>query len=495
MSGGAPSAVRSVAVVGRGRTAWLAAIALRSAFGRQGLDVTVVEQPGQPAPQAFHAVLPDLLAFHKPLGVTEGDLLRGADAAYAAGQQFVGWSGGEGGFLHGYGATGEPIGDVPFVQFWARARRGGLRADFADFSLSANAARHGRLALPGAARTVAFGLHLDAAGYLALLRRRAAALGVVRVADAAPVAVVRDGAIAELRLAGGRAVAADLYVDATGQEARLIEAVDPGGAVEAPVLPCDRLIVAAAPPFDPPPLHSRTAAHAAGWVGLFPLAGRTAVAMAYAGAALADEAAAASLGRLTGLRVEPDMIVERIPDRIRRRPWVGNCVAVGAAAADGDPLDAAELHRDQIAIAHLVALLPVDRAAMVEAGIYNDEVVAHHLRLRDFQAARYRLNARRGEPFWDRGRAAPASDPLEAKIALFAARGMVAQHNQEAFNEDGWQSLFVGHGLLPRSPDPRAAAVPEHEVARRLQAMLATVARDVAALVPHPTRRQQVMRA
>ncbi|WP_174278947.1 tryptophan 7-halogenase, partial [Sphingomonas bacterium] len=148
MSEAGPSAVRSVAIVGRGRTPWLAAIALHRAFARQGLEVTVVEQPGQAAPQAFHAALPDLVNFHRPLGIAEGDLLRGAGATYAVGQQFAGWSGGDRAFLHGYGETGEPIGDLPFVQFWAKARHGGLRAAFADFSLSASAARHGRLAPP-----------------------------------------------------------------------------------------------------------------------------------------------------------------------------------------------------------------------------------------------------------------------------------------------------------------------------------------------------------
>ncbi len=217
--------------------------------------------------------------------------------------------------------------------------------------------------------------------------------------------------------------------------------------------------------------------------------------MAYAGGGLSDDEATASIGALAGLRVGPDMFVENIADRIRRRPWVGNCVAIGAAAARGDPIDAVELHRDQIAIAHLVALLPIDRTAMVEAGIYNDEVVLHYLRLRDFQAAHYRLNARVGEPFWDEARAAPVSDLLEAKIALFGARGMVAQHNQEAFNEDSWQSLLVGHGIVPRSPDPRAAAMPESEVARRLQAILGAVARDVALLMPHQAMREQAMRA
>lgn len=245
--------IHSVAVVGRGRSAWLAAIALHRAFARQGVRVTVVETPGQEPPQAFHATLPDLATFHKPLGIAERDLLRHAGAAYAAGQEFVGWSGGASGFLHAYGENGAAIDDLPFVQFWVRARRGGLRAGFEDFSLSAAAARHGRLALPGAARAIAYGLHLDARGYLALLRRLAGGFGIPRVADPAPEPIVRDGVIERLRLSDGETLAADLYVDATGADARLIGALDPDGATEPSVLPCDRLIVAAAPALDPLP--------------------------------------------------------------------------------------------------------------------------------------------------------------------------------------------------------------------------------------------------
>ena len=486
--------VRSVAIVGRGHAAWLAAIALHRAYSREGVQVTVIETPGQEPVQAFHAALPDLATLHRPLGIAEADLLREADAAFSSAQAFVGWSGGDAGFLYGYGDTGEPIRDLPFVQFWARAHRDDLAARYDDFNLAAAAARHGRLPPAGARRRLACGFHLDAAGYLALLRRRAAKLGIARIADRAPVATVRGGAIAALRLAEGGEVTADLYIDATGPDARLIEAVDPDGGVAAAVLPCDRLIRAMAPALDPQPLYSRTTAHEAGWIGLFPLERRTAIAMCYRQEQLSDDRAAGMIGRLTGLRVAPDMIVDAIPDRIRSKPWVGNCVAIGAAAAQGDPLDAVELHRTQVAVAHLVKLLPVARDAMVEADIYNDEVVAHYLRLRDFQLAHYCLNARDGEPFWDAVRAAPVPEALETKISLFQARGMIAQHNQESFNPDSWQSLLVGHGVIPRSSDPRAAGVPEGEVAQRMQAILHAIAGELAGFVSHRQLRDEVLR-
>lgn len=487
--------VRSVAVVGRDASLWLAAIALQRAFGRSGLTVTAVEMPARTRPRDAYATLPDLARFHKLLGIDERDLILRADATFMLGQQYEGWSGGDAAFLHAYGGAGGAIAELPFLQFWIKARAAGLPATLEDFSATVAAARHGCLAPPDAPKPTSYGYHLDAGAYDRLLRRRATALDITVVEDDDPRPTVENGEIVRVRVSG-RDIVADLFVDASGVEARLIGALDPVAPMRTPrASPCDRLLTATGPTLSPLPLYSRIAAHTAGWIGLYPLGTRTGVAMAYASGALSDDMAASVARAAGGLRQMGDVAVATLTDATRLRPWVGNCVAVGAAASAGDPLDAVPLQIDQIGITHLVSLIPIDRTRMVEAGIYNDEVVSHYARLRDFQATHYRLNGRTGEPFWDAARAAPVSDDLAYKLSLFAARGQNAQYNHETFNVDSWQAALIGHGLRPRSYDPQVDAVPDAEVMNHLRRLLRTVKDDVAAMIPHHAARERAARA
>jgi len=485
-------AVRTVAVVGEGPTLWMAAIALHRAFAPTGLQVTVVALPSTTSRYEVLAASPDLVAFHRLLGVAEQDLFRHADATFSMGQQYADWSGRGSAFLHAYGETGEPLHKLPFLQMWTKARLNGLRVGYEDFSLAAVAARNGRIDIGGGGKAGAYGYHFDKGRYEALLQAHAKALGISIVAGEAPRAEVLQGLIAAVHLNDGRKVPADLFVDATGGAA-LLSALDTT-APDAVEGPCDRMLIASAPPLSPLPLYGRIAAHEAGWVGLVPLAGRTAVTMSYGSRYLDDQQALERLQAAAGLRLQGDVAVLSTEQRLRRRLWVANCVAVGPAAFAGETMDSVHLLRDQIGIAHLVALLPVDRADMAEADIYNDEVTGHYRRLRDFQAAHHRLNRRTGEPFWDEARALPVSDELAYKIALFEERGIVAQYAGESFNADSWQSVLIGHGILPRSYDPQVDTVSEGEVALGMQKILGRLKTQVGAMPTHDAARARALR-
>jgi tryptophan halogenase len=59
------------------------------------------------------------------------------------------------------------------------------------------------------------------------------------------------------------------------------------------------------------------------------------------------------------------------------------------------------------------------------------------------------------------------------------ARGDVSLYQNEAFDAQNWASLFLGHGLMPETYDPRVDLLPEEEhiarVHQRLQDIIALV--------------------
>ena len=480
------SAVRHVAVVGRDAAAWLTALALRRAFAGTGLEVTVVEMPSPLRPVDVFAAVPTLGALHRLIGLKEADVLPRTAGVPVLGQRFAGWSGQASEFVHGYDTQRPSIGDVEFLQFWVMARRHGMQVPYEEFSVAAAAAKQGRVSREDreaeSLGDIAPGYHLDARRYAGLLRAAALQLGVGHVAQ--PFAVEVEGErVTGLALADGGRIEADLYVDASGEEAVLRGRL-PHGEWESwrAWLPCDRLLAASAPRLDPLPSFAHVAAFRAGWLGLYPLQNRTGIVAAYRSDAISDEEMVATASAVAGVRIGADAVLAKLDSGLRRRPWIGNCVTIGEGALALDPLDATALHAIHVAVSHLISLFPVLAEEMPEADGYNIVVSAHAENLRDFTAAHYRLNQREGEPFWDAARAAPGPASLDAKLSLFAARGQVPLYDEETFEIQNWAAIFIGHGVIPRDYTALVDALPQAEAVQKFQNFLGAIADEVRAM-------------
>jgi tryptophan halogenase len=473
--------VQSVVVVGRDAPAWLAAAALRRSFGRSGLRVQVVELPPQRTPVDAYAAVPSLASMHQLLGLEEHVVLGACRGLPMVAQRFSNWARGGSPFFIAYDDEPPSGGDLPFVQYWAKGALEGLRVAFDEFSLGSACARVGRVPVTTDAKerlSASYGYHLDALAYSELLKQFALRLGV----EAAPVGLthvdIEDDRVTGLDLADGTRLTADLYVDASGAEARLIGKLE-GGELEswAQWLPCDRLLAATAPALPTLPVFSQVSAFRGGWVGLFPLRHRTAVVACYNSRAAGDQDVAEQVGVIARMPIGGDAVVGRIRPGARRRSWIGNCVAIGEAAIACDPIDALDLHVAQGCISHLITLFPATAAESTEADEYNRAMHLFGSNLRDFQAAHYKLNRRFDDPFWDAARDAAVPDSLQRRLDAFEARALIVLNDEESFQESGWASLLLGCGLLPTGYDPRIDAVPDEQHIQKVQQRLRDVAR------------------
>ncbi|MFN7127755.1 MAG: tryptophan 7-halogenase [Brevundimonas sp.] len=481
----AASGIRSVVVVGRDAAAWLSALTLQRAFGRTGLKVSVVAMPSLLTVSDVYAALPSLAGLHALLGLTDAEVLGTVSAVPVLGQRFADWNKECPSFLHAYDMLRVGIDDVDFVHFWVKARAEGLKVAFEDFSLGSVAAKQGRTVIDRhgfvSETPIEAGYALDAVGYVALLRRRAIQAGV-SVISGPVIGIDRHGdRIAAVITSGDQRVEADLFIDASGNEAVLSRGQS--GAFDSwrDLFGVDRLLSASAKALRPLPAFSQIAAFEAGWIGLYPLKDRTAVVAAWDSREMSDEDLISRLPVETGLSLDGERRITAFEPGMRPA-WSGNCVAIGEAAVALEPLDAVQLQLTHLGLSQLVALFPVSPEAMPEAQAYNAGLAAFVLNVRDFQLAHYRLNGRIGEGFWDRARSAPVPEGLEARIRLFAARGKVAQFDEESFQLQSWIALFLGHGLIPASYDPRVDRIsPEDQIAR-FRFLLGKVAEDVRAM-------------
>ena len=465
-------AIRSILVAGGGIVGWLAAAALK----RRAPFLAVTLLDSAPSPNALAdritCTLPSLAGFHADLGIGDEDAVVRTGAGYRLGTRFVGWGRDDADYVHAYDHYGQAFGATAFHLHWLRAEREGAVPRFDAFAPAAALGRAGRYAPPTPGTIFARhqpGLTLDLPRYTRMIRAFAAHVGVDVVAgEIADIERDGRGGIAAVALADGRQLAADLYVDATGPEARLRDAIDTARDDWSAWLPCDRVMLADGPPAEPPLLTPVTA-HAAGWSW----DGGTQRGIVYAADRLADDDAVALLGTAGAAPVT-------IRPGTRREPWRGNCVAIGDAATAIDPLEWCNLHLALSAIDRLIAMLPDRDMAPVEAADFNRQTLAEAERVRDMLALHYRATAR-PEPMWRAVASAAPPDSLAHTLRQFEERGRLPFYEEETFTRDGWAAVMIGQGIRPRRIDPLADAVPLADA----HAAMHGVTDAIAAALPH----------
>ncbi|KQY91461.1 hypothetical protein ASD21_17375 [Caulobacter sp. Root1455] len=472
------AALNSVAILGGGVAGWMTAGALARALPA---DCTIqVVETADSAPRGALSTLPALRTFHGLLGLDEAVLMRAARGTFKLGARYSGWtgSGQNGDHVEGFSDAGANLDGVAFHHHWLRARERGDVGRYEDYSLAAVAGRLGRFAPPSedprsVLSTLSYGLHLDAAGYVAALRSTAGR-AEARSGEIAEVALAPDGRIAAVTLADGERIVADLFIDAT-PDGRLIAAMPDGAWIdESAALACDRLALReVAPRANPPPL-TEFEAVAEGWLRRVPLRGGDAVTLAYASGQTSDDAARDILGG--------EATIVSLRNGRRRRVWSGNCLAIGPAASQLEPLNGDDARAIQSGVGRLIALLPTAEGSPLAAMEYNRLMAEEQERARDMAVFRYAAAART-DPLWVQARRAPPSAALAYKQAQFESRGRVVLYDEESFVEGAWVGAFLGHGITPRRHDRLADRLPADQADAAL-ARLRGLIRQAAQAMP-----------
>jgi tryptophan halogenase len=462
-------------ILGEGVAGWTAAAMLAAALPRPRYTISLVAT-GEPDDSlgpfgVAEAAPPSIREFHLRLGLDEDRLIRHSNVAYALGAAFSGWSSAEPTFFLPFGDIGAPLGTVPFHQLAARLRAAGDEVRFGNFSVATIAAQMGRFARPSddpssALSTYSYGLHLPLDLYARALRELALSRAV-RMVESPFVAAELDerGDVAGLRLASGESERGDLFIDATGPSALLSEgALASGFESWRAWLPCDRAAASSSGTQVPPAPYSHIETGTAGWRRVLPFQGGVGELLVSCSAGADAPGTAFEAGR-------------------RKGPWTRNCVAVGAAAATVEPLRSSSLHLLHRALARLLRLFPASPHATAEATEYNRATVEELDRLRDWLILPYKLNGRRGQPFWDQVRYMAVPDALARKIALYRSRGRVPLLDGDIFDEAEWAAAFDALGVRPARYDARADALPLDRI-RQHFASIRKIMLDAAATLP-----------
>lgn len=482
-----------VVIVGGGSAGWLTACVL--AARHPGMAITLVESPDIPTIGVGEGTWPTMRETLASIGIAEAEFLLACDASFKQGSRFDGWvTGGMGdSYLHPF--TLPPAGDMAgLLHAWSATGSGFAEAMTAQAAACAQHLAPRQRAMPDYAGALNYAYHFDAGKFARLLTRHATQrLGVTHVADnVVATTAAANGDVAALVLGDGRSLAADLFIDCTGQAARLISGHcgvewtdrsdvsfnDSALAVQVPVLPAS-------------PVASQTiaTAHHAGWIWDIALPTRRGIGCVYSSRFMTDAEADGVLRAHVAAHVPGADAMALTPRKLkfatghRARFWQGNVVAVGLSAGFIEPLEASAIVLIELSARALAEALPASRDAMtVHAARFNEMFRTRWDRIVNFLKLHYVLS-RRTEPYWLAQRdPATIPDRLAEDLILWrehppSARDFPLHDEMFPAASQAYILYGMGHPLpLPPQADAIAAAAARlaevQERARRMAAGL-----------------------
>jgi tryptophan halogenase len=481
--------VKKIVIVGGGTAGWMAAAALAKHTGHL-FEIELIESEEIGTVGVGEATIPSIVEFNKSLELDEGEFIRATQATFKLAIEFRDWARAGHAYMHPFGWYGVEMERVPFHHFWLRHRAAGENIPHDAFSQNAMAAKAGRfgrandrLPLPNPG----YAFHFDAGLYAAHLRRIAERKGVKRTEGrVVDVPLDEQGFIVSVKLADGRVVAGDFFLDCSGFRGLLIEqALHAGYEGWTKYLPCDRALAVPCERAAATTPYTRSTAREAGWQWRIPLQHRTGNGYVYCSEFISDdEAASQLLGRLDGTTQATPRPLRFVTGR-RNETWKKNCVAIGLASGFLEPLESTSIHLILVVIQRLLALFPGAEHDPVTVAKFNALCRAEIEEIRDLLVFHYTATERDDTPFWRHCRAIERPDSLQSRLKMYQRTANLVLNPTEMFREPSWFAVLTGQGVVPSAWHPFANLVSDGELARRFALLSGDVVKRVNSLPLH----------
>lgn len=484
---------QSILIVGGGTAGWMTAAALANKFAGLPISIRLVESEAIGTVGVGEATVPHIRFFNRTLGIDEAQFMRRTKATFKLGIEFCDWGRIGDRYIHPFGAFGNDIGGVEFLQHWVRLAAAGAARPLQDYSLPVQAARNNRFAYPdedpaSLGSTFSYAYQFDATLYGQFLRAYSEERGVTRIEGRIADVERRpdDGFVRAVTLDDGRQLEADLFVDCSGFRSLLVgEALGSEFENWAHWLPCDRAIALPCGIAGPMAPYTRASAKRSGWIWRIPLQHRVGNGHVYSSSFIDDDTAKRELVEQleSPATAAPNKL--RFQAGKRRQQWVGNCVAIGLSAGFLEPLESTSIHLIQLAISKLIELFPGHGWDPLDAEEYNRSMALEYERVRDFLILHYYCTERDDSPFWDYCRTMTLPDSLVEKLELFRERGVVARYREGMFLEPSWIAVYVGQNIVPDRWNPLSERIGTDELKQRLEAIAAACAQTASNMPDH----------
>ncbi|HEX4739555.1 MAG TPA: tryptophan halogenase family protein [Allosphingosinicella sp.] len=471
--------IRKIVIVGGGTAGWMAAAAFSALLEKGAFEIALIESDEIGTVGVGEATIPPLMAFNHMVGIAEDEFLAASQGTFKLGIEFVGWGAPGERYFHPFGPHGQDYRGVHFHQIYLRESKRRTLPDIREWSMSGAAAELGRFARPAPDSPMplpqlSYAFHFDAGLYARFLRNRSEQNGVRRLEGKIVDATLdgETGHVASVKLADGRTIEGELFIDCSGFRGLLIEEkLNTGYEDWSRWLPCDRAIAVQSELAGPPDPFTRSTARAAGWQWRIPLQHRMGNGLVYSSSHLARAAAEELLlANLEGTRRTEPRHLSFTTGR-RRLAWNANVVSLGLSSGFVEPLESTSIHLVQSGIAKLLALFPDRRFDPVEREEYNRQMQDVFEDVRDFIILHYKATRRDDSDFWNYCRTMDVPDSLAWKLELWRGKGRLFREGRELFGTASWVAVLLGQGIVPEDHEPAANALDPAMIADALDRM------------------------
>jgi len=301
--------------------------------------------------------------------------------------------------------------------------------------------------------------------------------------------VEQDPETADIRalvMESGERIAGHFFIDCSGFRSLLL-AGKLGAQWEdwSQWLPCDRALPVPTERCGDLTPYTRVAAMQAGWRWRIPLQHRTGNGYVFSSQFIDEDKAREEL--LQSLDeptlAEPRLLKFQTGRRVKS--WQRNCVALGLSSGFLEPLESTSIYLIQIAIMHLLPLLPGKRHDPRLADEFNLRMDLEYERIRDFLILHYHLNGRDDSELWRYCREMEVPESLERKMRLFRHSGIVQQYKDGLFTPPSWLAVYLGQGLVPEHYNPLVDAMPAERLLAELDELHADIRDRVDEMPKH----------
>jgi tryptophan halogenase len=485
--------IQRVVIVGGGTAGWIAALYINRFMRRMNGKVILVESPIIGTIGVGEATIPTLVHFIRLLNLDENELMRRCSATYKLAIKFEDWTKPGLTYWHPFGVCGR-VNGLDLFHFWLKRRfEAGSKFSYSDYSAQAHLAQEEKSPWPYGGTSPIFdaggyAYHLDAAALGDYLRELSTAEGVEHLfGTVQDVELDRRGYIANIKIGGDRAIAGDLFIDATGFGGRLI-----GQALGDPWIDwsrymlCDKAVAMPLVRDEHFPPYTLSKALPAGWMWRITLSSRTGNGYVYSSAHLSADAAAETLIAQSGMRRKRAADPRFIDIRVGRRTnfWLRNCVSIGLSSGFIEPLESTGIHLITKAVRLLVDYLPDRNFNEALRHSYNEAMAAIYDEVRDFIVLHYILT-KRDEDFWRDARHVPLPDTLRESLAVYDETGRIQTPRLQLFSEPNYFFILAGNGRLPRRLVAEADLAPPGEIWHLLDRIREQNRQSVARMPSH----------
>lgn len=463
--------LKHIVIAGGGSAGWMSAALLAKTVAKD-CRITLVESDEIGIVGVGEATIPPIQVFNKAIGLDEQAFIKQTHGTIKLGIQFENWGKLGDSYMHAFGPLGRDLGLASFHHYYLRAKQTNSELSLWDFSLNFQAAKVDKFKpLPQIPNTplpgLSYAYHFDATEYAKYLRQLSENMGVVRKEGLIEQVNLDNntGDITSLTLKSGETVTGDLFIDATGFRALLIEqALNTGYDDWSHYLPCNRALAMPTTNTDKLRPYTRSIAHDAGWQWQIPLQHRTGNGHVYCSDFISDEQAEKTLRQHCEGDPLADPRLIKFTTGKRKQLWHKNCVAVGLSSGFLEPLESTSLHLIQSTITKLVKCLPSKNINPALRNEFNRQIDAEFKQVRDFIILHYKMNQRSDSEFWRHCQSMDIPETLAHRIELFEAGALTFRTEDELFAEVAWQQVLLGQNCEVQGYSPLADKLSDQQL-------------------------------